>query len=149
MYLTGVMLAFLMQASAAVPSEATKGEISVKTGQDQLAPSTSTVTATCGDLELQITAEAASSTRPTITLNGRLLSLQGTALAEALARGPGLKKYVAFCGRPKNAIFVRYYSISKPNGSITFSVGSFTVSKDSGTTFHGEEQVAPEDFWFG
>lgn len=156
MYLISVILGLAMQASPAIPSGAVKGEISVKTGHDQLASSTSTVEARCDGLELRIATETkgGSSTAnrfsvPTIALNGRMLPIQGTALSEALGRGPGLKKYVAFCGRPKNAIFVRYYSISKPNGIITFSVGSFTVSRDGGTIFHGEEQVPSEDFWFG
>lgn len=152
----GMIIALSMQASAGNIDQA-KGDISVSTGQDERAASISTFTAKCGDLELQISAGYGESPRggparrltPSIAMNGRVLPIEGTALAQTLGRDRRLSKYDAYCGRPKNAIFVRYYAISREKRDPAYLIGSFTVARGGGTIFHGETRVALEDFWFG
>ena len=153
--LISALLALANQS--AVPGQASggsKGDITVSTGPDVKAGFSSSITARCGSLELQITSEAAGGTArqspsTKISLNGRAISVEGTALSEILQRGDGLRKFVPFCEGSPRAIRVRIYSVRKPAGQIIYSVGSFIVEEGGATSFHGEEQVSPEDFWFG
>lgn len=153
--LIGVLLA--LSGQNAVPAKPTGGigeDVTVSTGQDVRAASSSSIVARCGTLELQIASEAAGGAgrnmpATNLKLNGRALAIQGTALHEVLQRGDGLRKFVAFCGQSRAEIRMRVYSVRKPGDRIIYSVGSFTVNEAGGTTFHGEEQVSAEDFWFG
>lgn len=136
------------------PNEVVRRDISVSTGPDERARASLTVLARCGKTELRITSQSDGGTGPNnpstkLTLDGKTLAIQGTALADVLRRGNGMRRYVPFCERSNAAIKIRFYSVTRPGNRIIYSVGSFTVNGDGGTTFHGEEQVSPEDFWLG
>lgn len=153
--LISVLLALSSQSPVSEgPKGSSRGDIIVSTGQDARAASSSSIVARCGNLKLQIASEAAGGAArnmpmTTLNLNGQAIAIQGTALFEVLQRGDGLRKFVAFCGGSRNEIRVRIYSVRKPDDRIIYSIGTFTVREGGGTTFYGEEQVSPEDFWFG
>jgi len=153
--LVSVLLALSSQGAVPGASKGSTGsDITVSTGQDSRAASNSSILERCGDLELRITSEAAGGTGrdmpvTKLSLNRTALTIQSTALSEVLQRGDGLRKFVAFCGEAREEIRVRIYSVRKPSDRIIYSVGSFTVKAGGGTTFHGEEEVSPEDFWLG
>lgn len=153
--LISVLLALSSQnAAPGAPNGSSGSDITVSTGRDARAASSSSILERCGDLELQITSEAAGGTGRQIpatklSLNRTPLPIESTALSEVLQRGDGLRKFVAFCREAREEIRVRVYSVRKLGDRIIYSVGSFTVKAGGGTTFHGEEEVSPEDFWFG
>lgn len=144
-----------LSSQSVVPGKGSSGgDITVSTGPDMRAAYSSNFVARCGSLELQIASEGAGGTGrdlpvTKLSLNGRALPVQSTALSEVLQRGDGIRKLVAFCGVEREELRVRIYSVRRPSDRIIYSVGSFTVKAGGGTTFHGEERVSPEDFWFG
>jgi len=153
--LISVLLALSSQnAVPGAPNGNSGSDITVSTGRDARAASSSSILERCGDLELRITSEAPGGTGREIpvtklSLNRTALPIQSTALSEVLQRGDGLRKFVAFCREAREEIRVRVYSVRKLGDRIIYSVGSFTVKAGGGTTFHGEEEVSPKDFWFG
>lgn len=156
-YLAPICVVVAMGAASVSLSSAQTGDIVASTGQDERAASITTMTATCGDMNLKVIAGYDDNVSPaphrfiapSIEMNGRPLAIEGSALAAALGRRHSLVKYAPYCGRPADAVYVRYYSISKAGDAIVYRVGSFTVRKSGGSEFHGEEQVPPGDFWFG
>lgn len=153
--LISVLLALSGQGAVPVTPKGSSGsDVTVSTGQDARAASSSSILTRCGDLELRITSESVGGTGrempvTKLSLNRTALPIQSTALSAVLERGDGLRKFVIFCGEAREEIRVRIYSVRKRDNTIIFSVGSFTVKAGGGTIFHGEDEVSPEDFWFG